>query len=128
MRFQLQFTYLSIWKSCYERAILAKQRNVFSHIHLLWFSLKYKENQPIYIHLLMNMKLTLWMVCCPQIGCRLPLMKISACGGSGTLWRFSLAHFPLNIHLQKLSLCKFMLTYNESFEMPVCFYFSYSYK
>lgn len=37
MRVLLQFTYLNIWKYSYECAILAKQRNVFIHMHLLWF-------------------------------------------------------------------------------------------
>lgn len=76
----------------------------------------------------MNMKLTLRMVCCPQIRHRFLLMEISECGKSGILLRFSLAHFSVNIYLQKLSLCKFMLTYNESFEMPAYCNFSHGCK
>ena len=47
---------------------------------------------------------------------------------NGNKWRkgerdsieISLIHLAVNIHLQKLSLCKYMLANNESFEMPVC--------
>ena len=32
----------------------------------------------------------------------------------------SFTHLTINIHLQKFSLCKYMLANNESFEIPVC--------